>query len=368
MTNTEYDDERKVPTDKVDDDAEKDTTVVPVKYEITSYGADLDVEGLVKRIQRDDIFIPTFQRDYVWNQQEASRFIESLLLGLPVPGVFMARERESNRLLVIDGQQRLKSLQFYFEGFFNPKHNSSSRKVFKLIKVQRQFDGKTFEELSDRDKLILRDTLIHATIVKQESPDDDDTSVYHIFERLNNGGRRLTPQEIRSAIYHGPFIHVLKELNEYSAWRTIFGPRNIHLKDEELILRFLALYFDGPGYVRPMKEFLNKFAEKTKNAPQSLLDHATVVFTRAIDAMEATMGLKSFRPERPLNAAVFDSVMVGLAKRLWKDAEIDHEHLFSAYQDLLENPEYQKAIRQATSNEISVYTRIKEATEAFAGI
>ena len=72
----------------------------PVRYEISTYGADYDVEGLVKRLKRGDILIPSFQRNYVWKQAEASRFIESLLLGLPVPSVFLAKESESNKLLL----------------------------------------------------------------------------------------------------------------------------------------------------------------------------------------------------------------------------------------------------------------------------
>lgn len=99
------------------DDADSDDTVVPEKYDITSFGADYDVEGLVRRLQRGDIFIPSFRRNYVWNQNLASRFVESLLLGLPIPGIFLARQAESNKLIVIDGQQRLRTLQFFYDGF-----------------------------------------------------------------------------------------------------------------------------------------------------------------------------------------------------------------------------------------------------------
>lgn len=117
------------------DDANDDDTVVPERYDITSFGADYDVEGLVRRLQRGDIFIPSFQRNYVWNQSLASRFIESLLLGLPIPGIFLARETESNKLIVIDGQQRLRTLQFFYDGFFRPKQEDDVKKISKLQKV-----------------------------------------------------------------------------------------------------------------------------------------------------------------------------------------------------------------------------------------
>ncbi len=134
-------------TSDVLDEAQDDNEVTPIKYDITSYGADFDVEGLINRIKRGDVFIPKFQRDYVWNQVEASRFIESLLLGLPVPGIFLAKEKNSNKLLVIDGQQRLLSLQYFFDGIFKPESNTITRRVFSLQKVQPQFRERTFEQL-----------------------------------------------------------------------------------------------------------------------------------------------------------------------------------------------------------------------------
>ena len=75
----------------LEDESGDEPTVAPVQYDISSYGADYDVEGLVKRIQRDDILIPPFQRNYVWTQKDASRFIESLLLAYQFPKYFLLR-------------------------------------------------------------------------------------------------------------------------------------------------------------------------------------------------------------------------------------------------------------------------------------
>src|SRR5689334_16025480 len=97
----------------IQDDAEledESSAPRPLQYSITSYGADYPVDSLVKRIQVGDIFVPEFQRHFVWKHPQASRFIESLLLGLPVPGIFLSRDEETNKLLVIDGQQRLETL------------------------------------------------------------------------------------------------------------------------------------------------------------------------------------------------------------------------------------------------------------------
>ena len=94
---------------EVDVEGDVDDGIPPGYYSITSYGADYPIDGLIKRLDRGDIIIPKFQRSYVWKIEQASRLIESFLLGLPVPGIFLARENETNKLIVIDGQQRLKS-------------------------------------------------------------------------------------------------------------------------------------------------------------------------------------------------------------------------------------------------------------------
>ncbi len=121
--------EKRLGETTVEDEAAKDSTVAPVQYDISSYGADYDVEGLVNRLKRKDIKIPEFQRQYIWTIREASKFIESLLLGLPVPAIFLVREKNSNKMSVIDGQQRLKTLEYFYNGVFNPKEDEKKHQV-----------------------------------------------------------------------------------------------------------------------------------------------------------------------------------------------------------------------------------------------
>ena len=355
-------------SNQVVDNAETDTTIAPVRYDITSYGADYDVEGIVKRIQRGDIWIPEFQRSYVWKLTEASRFIESLLLGLPVPGVFFAREADTGTFLVIDGQQRLRTLQFFYEGYFNPRPDEKTRRVFALTSVQKRFEGRTYQTLDERDRLRLDNSIIHATIVRQEAPPDEDTSMYHIFERLNSAGRVLGSQEMRCAIYHGPLIEEIKFLNRNTTWRNIFGKESTRLKDQELILRFLALYYNAPRYQRPMEEFLNKFASEHRNADDSFLRDCRSLFTETIDIVWNGVGRKAFRLGRALNAAVFDSVMVGLARRLRRLGSVDPESFAHAYETLLSDPEYVQAVSRSTADEAFVFLRLDKAIASFAEI
>ena len=101
---------------------------------------------------------------------------------------------------MIDGQQRLRTLQYFYRGIFEP-----DKREFALKGVTPEFEGVTYNSLKDHDRRRLDDSILHATIVRQETPSDDDSSIYHIFERLNTGGIPLNPQEIRATIYHGEF-------------------------------------------------------------------------------------------------------------------------------------------------------------------
>jgi len=350
----------------VEDDAATDGKIPNVRYDITSYGADLDVEGLIRRLDRNEILIPPFQRGYVWRLPEASRFVESLLLGLPVPGVFFAREQETNRFLVIDGQQRLKTLQFFRQGYFNPREGETRRRVFALENVQAPFESKTYEQLPEPDRIRLDSSIIHATIVRQDAPPKDDTSIYHIFERLNSAGRVLTAQEIRTALYHGPFLELLRDLNASTPWRAIFGAPNLRLKDQELILRFLALLESASTYQRPMSEFLNKFAATHQNADMRFCEATRESFASTINLIFSALGREAFRPVKALNAAVFDAVMVGLATRVRASGPPSVDLIRAAYVALLEEPSFVEATSRSTADEAFVRSRLAVAISAFS--
>jgi len=342
----------------------QDDAVPLVRYEITSYGVDFDVDGLRRRLRRGEIVIPDFQRNYVWNRVQASRFIESLLLGFPVPGIFLSRDARTGKFLVIDGQQRLRSIQFFYDGAFTPKG-----RPFRLMGVQDPFVGATYASLSSKDKMNLDNSLIHATVVKQDAPSDDDTSMYHIFERINTEGLRLSSQEIRSALYHGGFIDHLSSLNQISSWRSIFGGVQPRQRDQELILRFLAFFFDEERYHQPMSGFLTRFVVENRNPRDDFLQECGSIFTKTMDAFADTMGKRAFRPDRALNAAVFDSMSVGLARRIVSSGRAPSpEQMNEAHSDLLEDEEYFEAVSSRTSHDLFVKTRMKKAIDRFAAL
>jgi hypothetical protein len=353
---------------------------VSFKYAITSYGADYTVDSLVGRLQKGDIIVPPFQRNYVWSLMDASRFIESLLLGLPVPGIFLSKD-EKQRLLVIDGQQRLKSLEYFYDGFFGEKdeeadnskgHNDSRRKgrrEFALnLDEKSPFNGQTYRSLSAEDKRHLDNSIIHATVVKQDEPSDDQSSIYLIFERLNRGGRLLQPQEIRACIYRGGFNTLLQELNQDECWRKVFGKKHSRMKDQELILRFLALLHQNEKYERPMKEFLNKYMSANRDFALYSKEEIRRAFTQTIGFAQSDFGDRVFKLEKALNAAVFDAVMVGLAKRLDRGTINDTLAAKKAYQSLIANEEFLSKCRRATANEENVRERIRLAIAAFENL
>ena len=338
-----------------------DETVGIKEYSVSSYGIDFAVEGYVRRLQSGDIKIPEYQRKYIWDQKRASRFVESLLLDLPVPGIFLYRDRDSEILSVVDGQQRLQTLKSFYEGRF-----ADSDKVFALTGLETRFNGRTYEKLDIADRRRLDNSLIRATVIRQDKPDDEATSQYFVFERLNTGGVALSSQEIRTAIYGGKFNELLHELNGISAWRTLYGKKqeDKRKRDEELILRFLALYFNGDSYSRPMKGFLNKFMKQNRVLQTFTRDQIVPLFEDTVNCILEKLGAQAFKPSKSLNAALLDSLMVGIARRLdSKPIESDISDEFNA---LKGNSEFSELISDTTSAPERVRRRIELATEAFA--
>jgi hypothetical protein len=359
------DDVRKDEFDLALEEGVEDETLLDdpgaTKFSISSYGADYTVDSLVKRMRGAAFRIPDFQRQFVWTPKHASKFIESLLMGLPVPGVFLYKEADTNEHLVIDGQQRLRTLQAFYDGILRGKE-------FKLQGVREPWLNRTYKTLDPADVLKLDDSIVHATVFKQDKPEDVLDSIYFVFERINTGGIRLSPQEIRNCVSLGPFIVRVRELNQFPSWRAVFASLNNRAKDEELIVRFLALYRDGDKYARPMNGFLNKFSARMNKVGKDELDLLSKVFQTTIDKVNSAIGPRAFRIIRALNAAAFDAVMVGLAKRLDAGPVPLDKDVCDAYDKLVANDEFKQACERATADEENVRKRLALATAAFAGI
>ncbi len=339
------------------------------RFSITSYGADLSVFDLVRRIGKELLIPPAFQRKYVWNQKQASRFIESLLMGLPVPGVFIFIDR-GNRQLIVDGQQRLMTLSRFVGGIWEIKTREQAGKLltskmpFKLAEVAEPWNDKSWDELDSPQQELIYGSLIHATIFRQDHPSENDRSIYEVFERINTGGSRLSPQEIRACVSHGPFVEFLHALNGFDEWRSVYGKPSPRIKDEELLLRFFAFLDRGLSYKRPMTEFLDSYLADNRELPGG----DTVKrkeFEATIKALRTAIGKRLFRPENALNAAVFDAVMVGCARALKADPDLTSERIARAYDGLLADTGFRDAYRRATADDENVKMRLTKAAEYF---
>lgn len=364
-----------IPSDIEDEiqDLDEALEVIPYTYSITAYGADYPVDSVVKRMEARDILIPTFnwepgsesevvgfQREYVWPRPKADKFIESLLLGLPVPGIFLVKE-QSGRLLVLDGHQRLITLKAFYDGVINGEE-------YRLDNVQKRFVQQRYKDLDVEDRRRLDDSIIHATVIRQDQPTDDQSSIYIIFERLNTGGVNLQPQEIRVALYNGKLVGVLRTLNDNLNWRKLFGIKAKRLKDMEMILRFFAFYYHYQAYRSPMKDFLNRYMAQNRDLAHQTEEDLNRTFRNTVAIIASVIGHRAFRPVRAVNAAVIDSLMTGVARRLAKGPIKNKRQLLKAYKELLRNRKYREAVETGTSQEANVAARLEQATRAFADV
>lgn len=152
----------------------------------------------------------------------------------------------------------------------------------------------------------------------QQDPDDD-TSMYHIFERLNTGGTFLRNQEFRNCIYHGRLSALPNELNKLESWRKILGRNgpDPQKNDIELILLFFAMRNMGTDkYIKPMKDYLNRFMKRNMNPGEGILAGFEDVFKETCSTIVAKLGERPFHVRRGLNVAVFDSAMVAFSNNI----------------------------------------------------
>ena len=333
------------------EDEERDLT----RFEIVSYPSDMTLKVYADKWDAGHLVIPAFEREYVWDQTRASKLIESFLLGLPVPEVFLYRERAAQKFQVIDGQQRILSAIRFFQGRFENRE-------FDLRKVDSRWEGKTFQQLLEREQLQLYDAVLRAVVVQQLAPDDH-TSVYHVFERLNTGSVKLSPMEIRKCVYQGDFFALLEELNRNTSWREILGrkDRDKRLRDVELVLRFFAMRHGWEKYEKPINAFLNNFMSTRRSLDKKNLDNNRDLFERTCDDVVRQLGKKPFHLRRNmLNPGLLDSVMVMMS--FAKDEGItDGEERFRA---LLADPAFHESVlTRSTSDTVTLKQRFRLAHE-----
>lgn len=328
--------------------------ITSARLDVEYYGADFPVDVLVKRMEEEDFIIPAFQREYVWKEDEASRFIESLLIGLPTPALFLARDKFSSKYLVIDGQQRLKTLQYFY------KESFPNGTPFKLKRVVHPFSGLTYSNLSPTNRRSLDNAIIHCTIISENY---DPIGMFYLFERLNTTGTPLNPQEIRNALYHGSFSNLIKDLSKNNIWRALYSKSDNRSTEQELILRFLAFYFDIKSYSDDVVFFLNHFMLRNMNLEAISKDEIQNIFLNTIEFIHSCIGSKAFYPKKVFNRVLYESLMVLVARELPKELSSPTFRRF--YKLLIDDEYFWSLSRRSTISRKSVMSRMEYVEELY---
>lgn len=388
------------------------------EYDITASPNDFNILTLYSFIESGAVKIPGFQRNFVWDIKRSSRLIESLIIGLPIPQIFLYEEGK-NRFLVIDGQQRLMSIYYFIKKRFpREEKRSELRQVFDkhggipsdFLEDDKYFtkfnlrlsdpisgrknrvNGLNYETLGDiKTAFDLR--TVRNVIIKQNSPEDGDSSIYEVFNRLNSGGINLTAQEIRISLYHSRFYDMLYRLNLSAGWRRLVGVAepDLHMKDVEILLRGFAIMMEAKNYTPSMKRFLNIFSKKARQifgisagtsnrydevseagAQQSQqvqqLAKAERVFNAFISATEHLPD-RAFYGELTgkFNISTFEAVFAAVCHPMWSGTSDAIQQVESTKLEQLKvDPEFVSATQKSTAQTVNVQKRLERARAILA--
>lgn len=360
------------------------------EYDLTATPNDFNVMTINSFIAAGAIQIPGFQRNFVWDIKKASKLIESLLLGLPVPQLFLY-ESGRNKFLVIDGQQRMMSIFYFIKKRFPRKEKRAEiRKIFaehdnipdeildnddyfqpfklSLSKnsdhKKSKFHGLNYSTLGDyKTQLDLRP--IRNIVVKQNSPKDDDSSIYEIFNRLNSGGVNLKLQEIRGCLYHSHFYLMLAKLNYNPVWREVLNMENLdlHMKDVELLLRCIAMGHEYRAYKPSLANFLNNFSKKAKEFSDdkiSYLEKLFVSFLMSIKNIDQEIFVSE--KSRRFNIFLFEAIFATEAfVKIKSEAFFESEQDPEVIKKIVNDADFQEACVAGTTNTTNVFKRFDVA-------
>lgn len=307
---------------------------------ITSEPNEYNVRTIINTIEDEmvgTITIPGFQRHYVWTKKQASKLVESIICGMPVPQIFFFAK--DDKLMVIDGQQRLMTLFYFFKQKFPKKSFRTLLKTHRLNDlplenkeyfenfqldlparpgmVKNRLDGKLFNELEREDKLRFYRYAIKSVTIKPNKSKGDGV-IYEVFDRLNSG-TTLKRQEVRRCVYDSPFYNMLYEINKNEKWRVLYGKKeqDKDMKDEESILRGFALLANN--YVAPMQKFLDIYSSRARDFSNKQVTQLQRLFESFLEKNSDLVLQRGNRFSQPL----FDAILVASCSAAYKDGRID---------------------------------------------
>lgn len=232
------------------------TNIENVKKEIKFSTIDYPIESILFNLNKGRFFIPSYQREYVWDDERKSKFIESILMGLPIPFMFLYREKSTGKLEIVDGAQRIQTLKEYV---FN---NLVLNKLEKL----NSLNSFKFNDLPEKYQDIFLTTALRMIILDEETTIENRKE---IFKRLNTSSKKLEPIEIITGSLEGDFLNFIKECSQNNLFLElckVTKTKSKRKEELELILRFFAYSENLKNYQGNVKEFMYKYAEdKTQN-------------------------------------------------------------------------------------------------------
>ena len=367
--------------------------VAVTQYDISVIPNDFTITTIFNLIDSGAIEMPMFQRNYVWDRKRASRFIESLILGLPVPQIFLY-QKARNRFLVIDGQQRLLSIYYFIKQRFPlMEKRAELRKVFDEnggIPESILYDDNYFQdfklqfvktESGDKNPLeglkystlnIYKSNFEYMTVrcmaIRQNEPKEDDSSVFEIFSRLNTGGVNLSNQEIRACLYYSEFFLMLNRLNQHPTWRRLYGKgEDSKFRDVEIILRTFAMLCDNQNYSGSMNTFINRFAKRAMDFDTKQTEYLHDLFVSFMNACEGLSRDVFATKKGDLNAALFDAIFTVVAERCYENKTLITDPIDGKkISELKADEEFEEAITHSTSHSKVVKLRLEKARKYLA--
>lgn len=321
---------------------------------ITTQAYDKSVYDIVRMIEDKDIKLdPDYQRNYVWDNKKASMLIESIILNVPIPVIYVSQEKDDS-WSVIDGLQRLNSLKRFFDG------------KFKLsgLEILSELNKQDINTLNSKALRMLKNGLLRVIMITHDSNEE---IKYDVFMRLNTGSVHLTEQELRNCLYRGSFNRLLKELSQNKTWQNLIGLKEPHkrMADRELALRFLAIikYWNTEkreitNYKGRMKSFLNDFMNTYKNIDSKKSESWKALFNETVEKVLKIYGENAFKRinldgsrESSINRAMMDVIMLSTARYTINELLPHKEQINKTLEDLIiNNPEFRNSVKIGTSD------------------
>ena len=366
-----------------------------ISYDISVIPNDFNVMTINSLIESGVISMPTFQRNYVWDRKRASRFIETLILGLPIPQIFLYQV-DRNKYSIIDGQQRLLTVYFFIKQRFPrsgkrtflrkifdengkiPEAVLSNNEYFQDFKLQfaklesgepHPLNNRKYYTLDVAQKSAFDLMPIRCMSIRQNKPEDNG-SIYEIFSRLNTGGLNLSPQEIRGCLYRSEFYKLIYDLNSEIRWRELIGKReeDDKFRDVEILLRSYALLYDGASYTGAMIRFLNRFSKEAQTFDAGKIEECKTIFYDFLNVC-SSIEKKDFQTKTgSFNVSLFDAVFVTVARKILTEGVEKASITQAAFDALKSDEQFKSAITHSTSHVESVKTRLRLACKYLYGI